>query len=121
MTAKDNEFNHGDGVTLKEYVETLNENTEKNINVAIGNIEHNTTLAKQSMEKRLDISDAKLDVLNEQVSKLITRDELKEVVKTLGERIEAAAKGKVSWSVAIIMTILSSLTLSLVIYFVTNR
>lgn len=121
MSAGDNEFSHRDGVTLKEYVETLNENTEKNINQAIGNIEHNTTLAKQSMERRLDTSDGKLDALNEQVGKLITREELKEVVKTLGERIETAAKGKVSWSVAIIMTILSSLTLSLVVYFITSR
>lgn len=150
MSAVNNEFSHKDGVSLKEYVEKLNEqtcrkceqcrknidsrfdglektiherfdSTEKNINMAIRNIEHSTTLAKQSMERRLDVADEKEDLLDKQTSKLITREELNAIVKTLGAGIEAAAKGKVSWSVAIIVTVLTSLTLSLAVFAITSR
>lgn len=68
MTAENNEFNHRDGVSLKEYLDSQLcsvrdqiDSLEKLHDVMVSNIEEATTLARIGIERRLDAIGEKID------------------------------------------------------------
>ena len=127
-----------DEVTLRELLEARLEATEK----ALG-------LARVELERRLEGMNEFREQLRDQAARFITRDEfdmrmdamvarreagihaLEVKVEALVARMEAdrevvcgridaAAKGKVSWGVALAVTLLSSLVLLLIVWVVTH-
>lgn len=126
MTASDNEFTHGDGVSLKEYFDSRFmalddkiEAVEKLHAVMVENIAEATTLARIAMERRLDVMNGGRDELIAQASAFVTREELDAQGKGLNASIAAAGKGRVSWGVALAITFLTSVVLSLLVLVLT--
>jgi len=94
----------GYDVTLREYLESRLEATED----ALG-------LARLELERRLASMNEFRDQLREQAAHFVTREALDAQISVLVARMELAARGKTSWSVAIILAFLSSLAVSLLV------
>lgn len=126
MTATENKLIEELGVSIKEYldirfnaVEEAITAVEKLHSVMVTNIAEATTLAKIAVESRLEKMNGDSSELKEKASHFITRAELNTSVELLESAIERASKGKVSWAVALAITILTSLSLSLVVLVLT--
>lgn len=126
MAATENKLIEELGVSLKEYLDTRFAAVEDAIlaveklhGVMVENIAEATTLAKIAVENRLEKMNGDASELKEKASHSTTRAELNTSVELLESAIERASKGKVSWAVALAITILTSLSLSLVVLVLT--
>ncbi len=89
-------------VTLREYLEARLEATEDAL-----------ALARVELERRLASMNEFRDQLREQAAHFVTREALEAQIRVLEARMELATKGKVSWSVATIVIILTGLVVAL--------
>lgn len=80
---RDKDFRWRDGVSLREYIESR-----------LDAIEKATTLAYDSMNKRLEGMNEFRDALKDQTGKFATRDEVKLVVDRLGEDVRGLRESK---------------------------
>ncbi len=119
MTAQNNDFTHQDGVSLKCYTDTRFDAMEEKFDVIMRGQERAITLAREGMERRLEGMNEFRDTLKDQTSKFVTRGELEVLLAGVAEAIKTAARGKVSWGIALALTVLTSAVLSLVILLVT--
>lgn len=141
MVAENNDFSRKDGVSLKQYIDELNEaqcrkcdtfrgmcstniehrftNLEQKIDTAIDAVKESTSLARIGMERRLETMNEFRDQLKDQASRFVTRQELTIALASLEEQIKASAKGRVSWGVAIAITALVAFSSSAIVLLIT--
>jgi hypothetical protein len=107
---RDDANNRPNGVTLREYLEARLEATEDALH-----------LARAELERRLAGMNEFREQLKDQAAKFVTREELDLRMTRLEEKLELMSKGRVSWGVALAMTVLTSATLSMLMLLLTRK
>jgi len=119
MDTQNKEPSQRDSVSLRVYMDSRFDSLEKKIDTAIRNISANTENAKKDMERRLNGMNEFRDTLKDQAATFICRHEMDMAIESLEKSIKDSNKGKTSWAVALALTFLSSISLSLVVLLIT--
>ena len=109
MSKRDNGFTYTDGISLKTYVDMRCDAICKQQEERFDSIVENTTLARDSMNKRLEGMNEFRDALRDQTSKFVTRQEHEIALTEIRDLRESRAKleGKASQNSVVIAYIIA--------------